>query len=169
MELLINDSVFKLENEKRNVILVPWVDIKRVFDVPDFYFAAKVDDMLNFSRKYLDLPEITDYIHTDIFYKWTLGSYCKISIIRIYLSFFSILGNNTLASVFINNKFSKGFFVPLDKKILQNIFWRGEKLQLNSNSFSDGEVDYSKVGRTTLGFVLKKIIKKIRATKEMSQ
>jgi hypothetical protein len=165
LKLLMDDAIYKLEDEKRSVILVPWMNIKdnySVFEVPDFYFVARVDDMLAFSREYLDLPEITAHIHTDIFYKWTLRSYCKVSMVRLYVSFFSILGNNTLMSVFINNKFSKSFFVPLDKKILSNIFWRGEKMPFDDFSFSELEVDYAKVSRTDLGFVFKKIIKKLR-------
>ena len=165
LKLLMNDAIGKLEDEKRNVILVPWINIKNshsVFEVPDHYFVARASDMLAFSREYLKLPEITEFIHTDIFYKWTLRSYCESSIVRSYIFMFKSLGNNFLIGFFINSKVSKGFFVPLDTKILQSIFWRGEKFSINDSSFSDSEVDYGKVQRTGLALILIKLVEKLK-------
>jgi hypothetical protein len=164
LELLMNDAVYKLENEKRSVVLVPWANIKNsfsVFEIPDHYFVARAGEMLAFSKEYLDLPEITAHIHTDIFYKWRLRSYCNISLVKSYIYFFGRFGNNTLMSLFINNKVSKGFFIPLDGKILKNFFWRGERLIIDDYFFSDLEIDYAKVNRTNLGFVSEKIIRKL--------
>jgi len=166
LDLLMNDAVTKLANEKRNVILVPWISIKNsysIFEIPDHYFVARTNDMLGFSEEYLSLPEITDHIHTDVFYKWSMRSYCNSSLIRFYITVFNRFGNNSFMRILINPKFSKGFFIPLNPKILQSIFWRGESWDINNFLLSNKEIDYSEINATGLRFVLKKIYNKIRS------
>jgi len=163
LDLLMNDAIAKLVNEKRNVVLVPWISLENsysIFEIPDHYFVAKTNDMLNFSEEYLSLPEITDHIHTDIFYKWSMRSYCKNPLIRLYISGFKRFGNNSFIRILINSKFSKGFFIPLNPKILQSIFWRGEIFSIDDYFLANKEVDYNKINAKSLKSILKKVYKK---------
>jgi len=164
LDLLMSDAVTKLENEQRNVVLVPWINIKNshsVFKIPDLYFVARTNDMLSLSKEYLSLPEITEHVHTDIFYKWSMRFYCNSSLIRNYIKIFERFGNNSLMRILINRKFSKGFFIPLDPRIIQSIIWRGEVFDTSDFLLSNKEIDYNKVNATGLNFVFKRVFNKI--------
>ena len=166
IDLLVSDSLKKLINEKRNVILVPWLNIKNsytVLEIPDHYFAAKTKDMLDFTREYLTTPEIFDHIHTDIFFKWSLRSLASFSLIRKYIRVTSSFGNNILLNIVINPWISNGFFKPLDNNILSNLYWRGEKLDIDVdiNELSNDEIIYTKTKTTRLMTILHRAYNKI--------
>lgn len=164
LKLLVSDSLEKLKYEHRNIVLVPWINTKNSYSVlliPDHYFAAKSKDMLSFTQEYLVNPEILDHVHTDIFFKWSLRSLSHFPLIRTYIRITSRFGNNIFLHPLINPWLSRGFFKPLDKNILNSLYWRGEKFQSDFiSNLSDNEIIYTRSKTTKLTTILKKTYSK---------
>lgn len=164
LDFLLRDVINKLDKEERSLVLTPWANIQNsysILEVPDHYFAAKTQDMLEFSKEYLSYPEIFDNVHTDVFFKWSIRSLSLHFSIRRYIQITSKLGNTLLLRLLINKKISKGFFRPLDKGIIHNLYWRGEKFNTDDSTLSNNEIDYSKSKSTTFNEVFKKLLNKV--------
>lgn len=126
-KLLCLDAIEKLENRSSRSIVVPWRinEFNRFTFIPDFYFVARTQDMLDFSDKFLSLPDVTGFIHTNIFYKWKLKKGKQPKVIRKFIRYTDRFGLNFISHNLLS---SDKDFITSDSIIAKSIIWRGDKI-----------------------------------------
>ncbi|PTC02974.1 hypothetical protein C9980_20370 [Vibrio mediterranei] len=143
--LLIKDYFERKEKIKGPTIFVPWINEKNQYtitEIPDFYFASSVDDLMDFSLEFQRKGEVMQHVHTDIFYKWTFRTLTDKYLLRRYLSIIGKIGNSSLLRIMYRYEGSRGYFVPLSNNVVESTIWRGQELKINYKTFNFNEVDY---------------------------
>ena len=151
-ELLLNDTVNKLCNDNRPIVMVPWINDESSHskvNIEDLYFSSRADTLVSFAKEYLETPEIRDSIHQDLFYKWTFRRFISKRILRKYISKVSVFGNSVFLMPFYLKSNGMGLFFPLCSDAVDSIVWRGEVLDIDKSHHRHIKIEYGAFSNMT--------------------
>ena len=119
--------------------------------LPDFYFAARLDTMIDLFKILSENEPIVKSPHQDIILRYALARYFKEIDVDIgWYNKFQTLQQNKIFAYMFNN-----VFYPLPRKVYESIIWRGEpfceeyRQNLDELCFSNPDIytqKYSLVG-----------------------
>ncbi|GAA4894530.1 hypothetical protein [Ferrimonas pelagia] len=105
-----------------NKVILPWAVTYSPHQIADFYIASHAMHMRELCQRYLSRPEAMDLVHRDLFYHWSFDlAGWKLPLAKLFLgkrvNFFN---KKTVFNAWQQH------YVIAPKKILDQLYWRGE-------------------------------------------
>jgi hypothetical protein len=118
-----------LENSNRISSLgVPYVNLFELDRLVDFYFIGQTETVIEVLSSYMNEPESFTDVHLDYFYKFSKSLTGKATLLNPNL-------RSGGQQFFQNHAIWSETFYPLKKSLFAGLYWRGEKVNSQVNSW----------------------------------